>query len=61
MKTQGDGDCLLHAVMLALCGQEDTHKIFRQLLVLSMTSSSISDALKKLWHAAEKGEDEAMG
>ena len=61
MKTRGDGDCLLHAVMQSLCGREDTEKIFRQLLVPTMTSSRISAELKSLWLASESTEDEAMG
>lgn len=61
MRTTGDGDCLLHAVMLSLCGREDTTALMRQLLVLTMTSSQIAAGLQELWQAAESADDAAMG
>ena len=40
VKTLGDGDCLSHAVMMALCGISDRSSLFRHLMQLVLAAGN---------------------
>jgi hypothetical protein len=61
MTTTGDGDCLLHAIGLSLCGCEDTDKRLRQLLLLGLSSGESASSFQMLWRTEELREDTRMG
>ncbi len=61
MRTTGDGDCLIHAVSLSLCGSEDLEKRLRQIMVLTLTSSCHVDRYKEMYCVYESLEDESFG
>ncbi len=49
LRTDGDGDCCLHAVSLSMFGSHDRHRIFRKLLSTLLSSGEVSEILLEAW------------
>ena len=45
----GDGNCLLHAVYLAICGSVDTAALGRAVLHENMSSFEMKDSVRARW------------
>lgn len=46
----GDGNCLLHAVSLAMWGMEDSCMLLRRLVYVALVEDEQKGEIKKRWH-----------
>jgi hypothetical protein len=46
----GDGNCLLHAVCLAMWGLEDSTLLLRRLVYVALVEDEEKGEIKKRWH-----------
>ncbi|ELU03268.1 hypothetical protein CAPTEDRAFT_227370 [Capitella teleta] len=50
LRTKGDGNCLLHAVSVAMWGMEDTSMLLRRLVYVALVEDEERGEIKKRWH-----------
>ena len=55
----GDGNCLLHAVSLAMWCIEDTNMLLRRLLYVALVEDEEHGEIKKRWHKDRRRLNEA--
>ena len=58
--TTGDGNCLLHAVSLAMWGIQDTSMLLRRLLYIAVVEDEEHGHIKKRWHKERGLQTEAI-
>ena len=60
LRTMGDGNCLLHAVSLAMWGIEDSCMLLRRLLYVALVEDEEHGEIKKRWHKDRRRLNEAQ-
>mmetsp|Transcript_12366 Transcript_12366/g.15972 ORF Transcript_12366/g.15972 Transcript_12366/m.15972 type:complete len:241 (+) Transcript_12366:53-775(+) len=61
LRTDGDGNCLLHACSLAMFGSHDRQQTLRSLLSNLLLDEEFGKHFKKIWEDAEKCSDATLG
>ncbi|CAM9242417.1 unnamed protein product [Pylaiella littoralis] len=61
IRTDGDGDCLLHSVSLSLWGQHDRTLVLRSLLVEILLDKPSEKVLFRTWREGQQRADAAAG
>ncbi|XP_065192004.1 tumor necrosis factor alpha-induced protein 3-like [Sycon ciliatum] len=61
LRTRGDGNCLLHAVSLAMWGVDDTSLRLRSALHLAVVHSTAEEKLRNRWRRAVDAENRRIG
>ncbi|CAN0266212.1 unnamed protein product, partial [Ectocarpus sp. 12 AP-2014] len=61
IRTDGDGDCLLHAVSLSLWGQHDRTLVLRSLVVEILLDKPSEKTLFHVWREGQQRADAAAG
>eukprot|EP00752_Nemacystus_decipiens_P008745 g7806.t1 len=61
IRTDGDGDCLLHAVSLSLWGQHDRTLVLRSLVVEVLQDKPSERILFRIWREGQQRADAAAG
>lgn len=60
MRTDGDGNCLLHAASLSMFGTHDRGNILRSLLTQLLSKSVLASTLETAWREAMIAEDSSL-